>query len=191
MNNVRCIRYGLPDGNIWVAVDNATGKRVAARSKDEAKEALSTRPEDDKAVVGKPTSFSCGVVYQKTDDYTNPPMLIIGTGNWARINLPFFFMQKYDVHFFFQPQPEAEWKVHMMCVFRTGSNEPLYITSTHKNIQKAMDNLVLKAVSLENVEDAETIENPVSDKYMMWLTNWIYRTPKISLKDILHLEDYK
>ena len=66
------------------------------------------------------------------------------------------------------------------------------------DIHKAIDQLFFKMVEVLRPSEPETEipripeEHPrgMGSKLHLWWTHWIYRCPKISLKDVLHLEPY-
>lgn len=185
---IQYTRYATPQGNVWVAEYN--GKRVAAREKRAAMElVLSTG--DNGIIIGRPDNFSCGQVYEKTDSFQNPPMLIVGACNFTRNAVPFFLLQKYDLHLFLKPEENGIRTVQLLMISRIGHDKTQYVTAKHKVIGTAVDNLFMGAVLAGKNLNEFSEENDLVKIENKWLTNWIYRCPKISLKDVLHLPDYK
>lgn len=128
------------------------------------------------------------------------PMLIVGANNWIRTRVPFYVLQKYDIHLFFYPNSTQVWVVGAAAVSRVRTDEkPVFVFSADPTIGAAMDKLfgMLLAAIRPNADEegmpkfekaAES--NSRNSKLNMWWTHWIYRCPKISLKDVLHLDPY-
>jgi hypothetical protein len=129
------------------------------------------------------------------------PMLIVGANNWIRERVPFFMLQQYDLHPLFYPNSMPVWTVGIAAFSRVRADDkPVFAFGSHSRIGRAMDKAIYKILELCRPDDLKTGAVPESSpggavrsklaKLNMWWTNWIYRCPKISLKDVLHLEDY-
>lgn len=127
------------------------------------------------------------------------PMLIVGANNWIRTRVPFFLLQQYDLHLLFYPNATPAWVVGIAAFSRIRSDEqPIFVFGSDAVIGGALDMAFAKILEVchpaENGEaEGETIEPKRignGSKLNLWWTHWIYRCPKISLKDVLHLEAY-
>jgi hypothetical protein len=131
------------------------------------------------------------------------PMLVVGSNNWVRGRVPFFMLQQFDIHLLFYPNSTLSWVVGVAAFSRLKSEAaPIFAFSAGADITAALDTCLLKV--LESCHPAEwngTIgikaeipenedEKNKGKKLNMWWTHWIYRCPKISLKDVLQLERY-
>lgn len=126
------------------------------------------------------------------------PMLIVGTNNWVRTRVPFFLLQQYDLHLLFYPNSTPSWVVGVVAMSRVRTDEaPIFVFASHAKVTEALDLALLKVLERCRPADWQD-EAPVADskasdhlaKLGQWWTHWIYRCPKISLKDVLHLEPY-
>lgn len=127
------------------------------------------------------------------------PMLIVGTNNWIRGKVPFFLLQQYDLHLLFYPNSTQSWVVGLAAVSRIRVDEkPVFVFAADATIGTAMQKLFCQLlIALRPGEDGAvmpTVSNEPSSnrssKLNMWWTHWLYRCPKIALKDVLHLDPY-
>jgi len=129
------------------------------------------------------------------------PMLIVGANNWVRGNVPFFLLQQYDLHLLFYPTSTPTWVVGVAALSRVRTSDaPIFIFESHHEISTALTNALARMLEHCRPVDwmSEKEEEVVIDESQMtrnkrlsaWWNNWIYRCPKISLKDVLHLENY-
>lgn len=127
------------------------------------------------------------------------PMLVVGANNWMRTKVPFYLLQQYDLHLLFYPNSTQAWVVGLAAFSRQRLDEkPAFVFAAEADIHKAIDQLFFKIVEVLRPSEPETEiprvpeEHPrgMGTKLHMWWTHWIYRCPKISLKDVLHLEPY-
>lgn len=141
---------------------------------------------------------------KKYSNAMKSPMLIVGANHWVRSKVPFYVLQQYDIHLFFYPNSTQVWVVGAAAVSRNHVDEkPTFVFSADPSISSAMEKLFgLLLAALRPVE--ETPDKPrlaphsmkdeqksqKASKLNMWWTHWIYRCPKISLKDVLHLDPY-
>ncbi len=133
------------------------------------------------------------------------PMLIVGTNNWVRGRVPFFLLQQYDLHLLFYPNSTPSWVVGVAAMSRLRTDEPpVFVFGADTDILKALDSALLKMLehcppadwapeeqSELSRDDEKSVRSNRVSKLGLWWTHWIYRCPKISLKDVLHLEAYK
>ncbi len=131
------------------------------------------------------------------------PMLVVGANNWLRGKVPFFLLQQYDLHLLFYPNSTPCWVVGVAALSRVRTDEkPKFFFGVHHNVADAMEIALSRCLEtcrptdttlgdLEQVvEPSDSSEKPKIMRLNMWWTHWIYRCPKISLKDMLHLEAY-
>lgn len=75
---------------------------------------------------------------------------------------------------------------------------PVFVFASHSTVSEALDLALMKMMDRCRPADwqedaAVNTANKTPDnlaKLGQWWTHWIYRCPKISLKDVLHLEPY-
>lgn len=127
------------------------------------------------------------------------PMLVVGANNWIRSQVPFFLIQQYDLHLLFYPNSTQSWVVGLVAFSRQHADErPTFVFASHADIKKAIDELfcrILEVLRPEEAESGATVlkrpeTKPISQKLTLWWTHWLYRCPKITLKDVLQLETY-
>jgi hypothetical protein len=125
------------------------------------------------------------------------PMLVVGANNWVRTKVPFFLIQQYDLHLLFYPNSTQAWVVGMVAFSRHNTSEkPIFVFGADSEIGRALDQLFFKILEVLRPSEDEIFSNRTGEaqeqnpKLGMWWTHWIYRCPKISLKDVLHLEPY-
>lgn len=165
------LRFGTPSGNIWIYPD---------------------KPKEYNTELPAPYTCQLGQVSSGYGLTVKYPMLIVGANNYVRENIPFFIIQKYDVHLVFMPTSKQVYQLGALIVNRT-EYKYMFVSLDSINITDAMNNIFL-AITRETyntVDDSiECRWNTQHPKLMVWLNNWIYRCHKISLKDVLHLEPY-
>jgi hypothetical protein len=137
------------------------------------------------------------------------PMLVVGTGNWLRSKVPFYLLQRYDVHLLFYPNSHPAWVVGAVALCRKGLAEnPTFAFGCAGSVHDAIEQTLVTLVErtrpndpfadgtaafgrsdgkVEPVEEAQLRRNV---RRIHWWNHWIYRCPKISQSDLLHLEPY-
>lgn len=127
------------------------------------------------------------------------PMLIVGTNNWIRQKVPFFFLQQYDLHLLFYPNSMPSWVVGLACLSRQSTKKkPFFTFGSAADVGAAVDMALLRALELCRPPayqfegeaapgDPPAEQEDGSPQLHLWWTNWVYRCPKIALKDVLHL----
>lgn len=129
------------------------------------------------------------------------PMLVVGTNNWIRGRVPFFLLQGYDLHILFYPNSTPAWVVGVAALSRIRTDErPIFVFSAGSEIMSTLDDALYRALAVcrpqeensanFNLRSIQSSDNRTISKLNMWWTHWIYRCPKISLQDVLHLEPY-
>ena len=127
------------------------------------------------------------------------PMLVVGANQLIRQKSPFFLLQQYDLHLLFYPNSTQAWVMGMVAVSRQRTDErPVFVFSADTDIQVAIDQLffkILEALKPEEQLSGDPVikrdkSKTIRAQMNMWWTHWIYRCPKINLKDIEQLEAY-
>ena len=130
-----------------------------------------------------------GVDVKHLDRFKHP-MLIVGANNYVRqclVELQMHeLLQTYDIHLFFSPNANNEWHIGAMLFHRTKINiMPVFKSISDKNIQHAFKEL------FGCIANDKPYEQEVNPKLVIWYILLAYRCSKITLKDVLHLEEYK
>lgn len=130
--------------------------------------------------------------------YTNSaknPMLIVGANNWLRERVPFFLLQRYDLHLLFYPNSTPCWVVGLAAFSRLRADEkPIFVFAADTTILSALEKTlgkILEACPPSLNAGVSDDYEPNGAKLNLWWTHWIYRCPKISLSDVLHLDPYE
>lgn len=129
------------------------------------------------------------------------PMLVVGANNWIRNHVPFFLLQQYDLHLLFYPNSTPTWVVGLAALSRVKTTEaPIFIFDSDKDISTALTRMLAKMLEhcrpvdwLNEADEEPTLSEAEMNrnrKLANWWNNWIYGCPKISVKDVLHLEPY-
>lgn len=127
------------------------------------------------------------------------PLLVVGANQFIREKAPFFLLQEYDLHLLFYPNSTQAWVMGMVAVSRTRTDEkPTFVFAAHTDIQEALNQLFYKVLEVLKPEEESSGKMSVkpaahklgSSKMNMWWIHWIYRCPKIALKEIQSLESY-
>jgi len=151
-----------------------------------------------KAVMDALYSLTQYQTLKRSSSIGKSPMLVVGAHSWLRSRVPFFLLQQYDLHLMFYPTPSPAWVIGILAVSRKDTSEaPTFAFSADSHPLKAVEGAIYKLLekvypldmkgfkSLQK-EGTRTIKAHMS----LWWTNWIYRCPKLPLKDILALEPY-
>ncbi|MBI1860644.1 MAG: hypothetical protein HYR96_06980 [Deltaproteobacteria bacterium] len=247
---IKCARYGTPDGNLWLS--SATGQshiteksltvygaardREASRlnavdewlrkvsidelrQRNQAGESIAQRSfqTDSSSIVPRGPiavdAIGCGAsgdealldglsrlsLVRTLKKYSaKSPMLIVGANTWIRGRVPFFMLQQYDLHLLFYPNSTPTWVVGILALSRLRTEEPpLFAFASYGTMGTAIDQAIGKILvhcrpTEWNPSQTEPSKKKAQNasKLHLWWTNWVYRCPKISLRDVLHLEDY-
>lgn len=171
---MKIARYGTPSGNIFIAGSLSNPNFTAGYSKDEAVQRLTNRER---------------VTYSDFPPHYEPfsgksPLLIVGSNNFIRERMPFFILQKFDVHLMFFPTSERSYRIGAAVFSKTNPEQkPILLHAGEYSTENAFRQLIL-GIAVQS--QAEPIL--IQPKLILWYTHWIYRCPKISLRDIQSLE---
>jgi hypothetical protein len=169
-------RYGLPQGEIWLAND---GKSFATASNKDQAEYLLKFTETKLNIIANN-------VIAKYRDQCKQPMLIVGANSFIRDNMPFFVLEHYDIHLFFYPTSESAYVVEAMAWHKQHHNSaPIVSYYAHNEPKTALLQAMWRIIPQVLMKDESE-----AFKAARWLTHWIYRCPKVSIADIFHLESY-
>jgi GGDEF domain-containing protein len=179
---IKSSRFGTPEGNLWLSsASNKSGKTTygVGASKEEANNVAV----DGGLKFEEPTPRSLM-------DLEKPPKLVVGANNFLRNKVPFFLLQQYDLFLFIHPSPEGESRVGILSMPRMKYGEEKYLSVFGSDINKAIDSaigalLIQRAANLDEVTDPENklpARDDKAEKRAAWLTHWIYRQEKVSLK---------
>lgn len=156
----------------------------------------------DEAVVDALHELARKRVLQRYAASMKTPLLVVGANSWLRDHVPFFLLQRYDLHLLFYPNSTPSWVVGVAALSRTRVDErPLFAFGSSfdpkKAFAQALGRLLIETKPWEE-EDKNNLtlfkQQEVTDKKTLqlnrWWNHWIYRCSKISLRDVLHLESY-
>lgn len=121
--------------------------------------------------VGKPWQLG---------DPTKNPMLVVGTNYHIRKSMGSIY-NYWDIYLLYSPTKEDS-KVAYLAIERTKASEPLFVYTTDLYIDIALEKIT-QLLKLAIKKDR--IEKNGQKKLNVWWTQWVYRCPKISLRDIL------
>jgi hypothetical protein len=117
---------------------------------------------------------------QKNLSYATP-MLVVGT------NLFFFqtakpeIKQKYDLHILFHPSKDPSYTVTLVAFDRKNENLPFFARARGGCIKSLIANM------LTVLESTPVYTKDRLEKRLAWINKWLYRLPKIPMRDILEL----
>jgi hypothetical protein len=119
-------------------------------------------------------------------------MLIVATANYLRTKVKPAIFQKVDIHLFFMPTSEHYWQIGAKLFQREGYGSPIVISVNNVNITDAMEALIaaINQTDIASFQVNTTLSEKSQEKLNVWHTMNVYRSHKISLKDVLHLEKY-
>jgi hypothetical protein len=126
------------------------------------------------------------------------PMLVVGANNWIRQRVPYFLLQEYDLHLLFYPNASPCWVLGVAAFSRIKSDaQPIFVYGSGADIAPALESCLAKLLEWsrpgQEGEEPRPVEAGHCEKNFrlnLWWTHWIYRSSKIALKDVLHLEAY-
>jgi hypothetical protein len=126
----------------------------------------------------------------KSHDIFKNPLLIVGANQYTRTLVKWNVLQTYDIHFMFQPHNDKVWTIGAILLNRKEHDvNPIILSVSDKSVQQCFK--ILGQTITNIVSDPNRIDTKINSKLATWYLHWIYRSPKISLKDVLHLETYK
>ncbi len=197
------INYRISRGEILTGENFQTG--FESRIDSLTKEGLGSGSSKEEALLNSLTHFALVRTLKKYANSMKNPMLVVGTNSWVRTRVPFFLLQNYDIHLLFYPNSTPCWVVGLIALSRVKTDEnPIFTFSAGKDVALAFENALFKLLEIcglkETIESAERLENRIflqKEKFVknisqlnLWWTYWVYRCPKINMKDIIHLESY-
>lgn len=182
----------LQTGNVELITKSMTRKNVL--------EGIGVGKNREEAIMDALIGLAKVRTLKKYSAAVKSPMLIVGANNWVRTRVPFFLLQQYDLHLLFYPNSTQAWVVGLAAFSRLRVDEkPVFVFAADSEIGKALDQLFCKLLAALRPGESDS-EMPRMDdrgptssqnsKLNLWWTHWIYRCPKISLKDVLHLDPY-
>lgn len=191
LSSVDSIRFGTPEGNLWVTTtkNSHTGEVKHSIGKSKGESRLAAYQGKASGQEGNPELMP-DIIGQKQ----HRGSLIAGANSYLRERIPFFILQKLDLHPFYE-KTEGGHRVGIMGTDRIGSNKPMYVYSDSEKSPKealndAINHFVLEAVKTHYKGDSFDTGSGEPDKKIQklntWLTHSIYRSPKVNLKDFLN-----
>lgn len=188
---IKVLRYGTPSGNLWVF--NGTtpdGKTIHGwdRDKDAAREMVLRGGADN--VTAEPIDAVL--------NYKKRPLLIVGANAMLRERVPFYFLQQNDIHLLYHPSKNKSHKISLVYTPRLAQDAKAagVITVEAHSVDAAIEKAIGAAVTSARPFDSENQNKkqetkPTDEKRLTWVTNGLYRLPKIAIKDVNNLEAYK
>lgn len=201
--SVRAARFGMPEGNLWVAAaTDREGKVHHAVAADRQEARHNAVMGISHGTTGRPDFIpEIGAEAPKSGRQGH---LVVGSHNYLRSKMPFFAIQQHDHHIMHAENPDGTHTAAIVAFSRQHPNaEPSIVhahgTTGEEAIKHAMHHMVLehsKSMGDLHLEDQPKQKSaPVQDakqaKKNMWLTHWIYRQPKKSLKEVLAPQEPK
>lgn len=178
-------RLATPSGNRWVTtIETKDGETYSGggSTKEEARQAAMSNSAGDYASL------------KDLMDGKKKSNLVVGSNAFLRQRVPFSTLQQNDLHLIFHPQSGETWQVGLIGLDRTGKLAPKYTMGEAKNINEAIDQAINNMVAkdyVSRVSDTGEGLSSASDKYLDKVApNWVYRQPKLSLRDVLELDPY-
>lgn len=108
------------------------------------------------------------------------PLLVLGAHYFTRQHCNAVLLQNWDLHFLFLPRAEAFYTVGIAMFSRTKQNEaPRYVYAEDEDPISASLQVLRYAEEISKLSSVEC--NPT---LVRWHTHWIYRLPKIILKEL-------
>lgn len=191
----------MNDGISASREDIVTGNSKIVSQNDTEPSSIGMGAGDSKemAVIEALTSLAR---YQTLKTFTTSgkkPMMVVGAHSWLRARVPFFLLQQYDLHLMFYPTSSPVWVAGLIALSRTDTTEaPVCVFSSEAHPMKVLESVIYKVLERCYPADAKDLGKPKKEEKKksfasqmhLWWTNWIYRCPKITLKDVLMLEPY-
>jgi hypothetical protein len=191
---LKCARYTTPSGNVWLAMAKDADDKIALAvdtTRESARKkavALIDKTEPNKLDLLQ------NEVLAKYSQLCKNPMLVVGSNNWIRTKVPFFLLQQYDVHLFFYPNSNAAWVFGACAISRVNAKAvPVWSYAAGQNSEKTLTEALfglIPGVRPTEWGDPTFEQAEQNEKLGVWFQNWVYRSPKVALKDMLHLEPY-
>lgn len=127
----------------------------------------------------------------RNGDSKKPPMLVVGGNNFLKDYIDTRLEKNYNVFVFFYPTNKAVWVMGLFLMHKQDITKYYAVYSEDCNIKNAITKCFQCVYDIVDFKPNKDVFTKNEEKLAIWITNWVYRLPKISLKDILHLEDYE
>jgi hypothetical protein len=190
VHSMKVVRFGTPEGNLWVSRavrDDGSQHHSIAESKDAAKRMAYNK--ESIGETGNP-GFMPSVGSAPADTGSH---LVVGSHSYLRSKMPFFALQHYDHHIFYKPTSTGH-QAGVVAINRVNPNDPpKYVHAQGSTGQEAVNNAI-KHMALEHIKTTQMGEPQSAStklsidkqgKMNTWLTHAIYRSPKVSLRDVI------
>jgi hypothetical protein len=195
---IRSARFGTPEGSIWLSMhhDGTKSSHGVGRTRDESR-----KNTIEGMVPGKTGHPDFIPEIGKQAVQHKQGRLVVGANNYLRNKLPFFLLQQYDHHIIHHQDEQGTHHVGVIALHRQHADRAPIVTHAsgetgEKALTGALHQQLIEARPVDHDEDHNPISGQKSDdphqaKKNTWLTHWIYRQPKKSLKDLLTSEEPK
>lgn len=142
------------------------------------------------AILGLPEDIL--FVGQEINPKNTPyrPKLVVGSGNFIKNKIDSMIQAEYDIYIIQFPneKPDAGYKAGLFLQSKNDCriNYSCYtIDSDIKEAIKKCCKFAEETVSL-GIKKQEVTKNEL--KLAVWVTNWIWKLPKVAWKDLVHVE---
>jgi hypothetical protein len=195
---IRSARFGTPEGSIWLSThhDGTKSSHGVGLTRDESRKNAIGGKSPGK--TGHP-DFIPEIGKQAVQHKQG--RLVVGANNYLRNKLPFFLLQQYDHHIIHHQDEQGTHHVGVIALHRQHADHPPVVTHAsgetgEKALTGALHQQLIEARPVDHDEDHNPVSgqksgNPHQSKKNTWLTHWIYRQPKKTLKDLLNGEEPK
>lgn len=110
------------------------------------------------------------------------PMLVVETNSYLNERIP---SKDIDIHLMFYPNNSPLWIFSIVAFSRKNSSKILQSITGDQNVTTAIQ------TAINPLKEFNNYSMEVNPHALRWTQQAIYRSPKISFKDILSLESYK
>jgi CarD family transcriptional regulator len=197
-DTINVLRFGTPEGNLFVT-------KMKNSKANEERYAISSSKEESRknAYFNKKTggTGNPGFMPEVFGKTTPNGKLIVGANVKIKEKLPFFILQHFDPMPFYE-KTENGHRVGIVGLSREGSLDPIYTHSESNDPDEAFSNAlkqfaleVIKSHNLSSEDPSGEMKNKTpgstnknAKKLNAWLQNSVYRSPKVSLKDLLGVQ---
>lgn len=192
---IKCIRFGTPSGNVWKfsATIHQGGKiinRIVSHKDKETARRMVILGETH-GHEGQPEEMpQMGV--QIVDNAKKTPTLIVGANPWIRRRVPYFVLQQYDLYLLQMPTDDGSYRIVIGAFSRTNSSRYEWAYADSNSAVKAAESALYNLLNRLKPSDwrMEEVKETGHDKTLaLWNTNFVYRCPKVAMKDIFNKVD--
>lgn len=150
------------------------------------------QPEFNKSVKNQSEHLLTMGSYRKDliDGYS---FLIVGANSYISDRLPQAIMSKYDIFAVMSSLPKNEITISLVVLSKIETNhKSFYITSSGISYSEAI-NSCLYGVILDHYKHEENLlqTRTTNPRLNRWLNRYLYRLPKLSLRDLLNNNEAK